>query len=242
MSEYPVVLFALPDGRNLIVHCPEKYNKLEIEDAETGERLTQRSSETVDFFQSRLRVSSDGKHLMSADWMWHPFDYVLLYETEQVLAEPALLDAGPNWSLVATGTEIPNAAFAENGTAIFAGADAYYDEGDQDEEEKNAFVLRPNQIGRYSLSEKRFLTVASLEELIGTLMPVTDFVVSFYEHPKLIEVATGSIVACWPELKTGKQNSSIIHHIETLPPLALDAPNKRFAVADSEEITIIQLG
>lgn len=239
--EYPVVLFALPDGRNLLAHCPEKYNKLEIEDAETGECLTQRSSETVDFFQSRLRVSSDGKHLMSAGWIWNPLDYVLLYDTERILAEPALLDARPDWSLVAAGTEIPNAAFAENGTAVFVGADAYYDEDDQDEAEKNAFVLRPGQIGRYSLSEKRLLTIAPIEEPLGTLMPVEEYVVGFYEHPKLVEVATGDIIARWPELKTRKQSSSI-GGLSQLPPIALDAPNRRFAVADGEQITVIQLG
>jgi hypothetical protein len=38
----PVVLFTLPSGRAAVIHCPDEYNRLEIEDAETGARLTAR--------------------------------------------------------------------------------------------------------------------------------------------------------------------------------------------------------
>jgi hypothetical protein len=37
---YPLALFTLPDGRSGLVHCPKAYNRLEIEDARTGELLT----------------------------------------------------------------------------------------------------------------------------------------------------------------------------------------------------------
>jgi hypothetical protein len=36
---YPLALFTLPDGRTGVVHCPEDYNRLEIDDARTGHRL-----------------------------------------------------------------------------------------------------------------------------------------------------------------------------------------------------------
>jgi hypothetical protein len=55
--EYPVVIFKLPDGREAIAHCPDEYNKIEIEDIETGQRLTRREGETIDFFHSRLQIS-----------------------------------------------------------------------------------------------------------------------------------------------------------------------------------------
>ena len=240
--EYPVALFDLPDGRTALAHCPDDYNKLEIEDVETGERLTERSGKTVDFFQSRLSVSPGGKYLMSAGWYWHPLDFVSLYNVEQVLADPALLDASPEWKLTVGMTEIHTAAFADAETAVFASADLYFDEDDIDEEDKSKFVLQPDQIAHYSLTEKRFLTLAPLGEPLGTLMAAGDFAAGFYEHPKLVRIATGEVVARWEDLKTGNQNSSISRTLETLPPLALDPANRRFAVADGEQITVIQLG
>ncbi len=240
--EYPVVLFDLPDGRTVLAHCPDDYNKLEVEDAETGERLTERSSETADFFHSRLSVSPNGKYLMSAGWYWHPLDLVSFYDIQQVLASPALLDAELDRDLRVGMTEIHSAAFADAETVVFASADLYFDEPDVDEEDKAKFVLQPDQIGCYSLSEKRFLTLAPLAESLGTLMPIGDCVLGFYEHPKLVEVASGEIVARWLDLKTGNQNGSIGRNLDQLPPLALDPAKKRFAMADGEQITIIQLG
>ena len=73
-------------------------------------------------------------------------------------------------------------------------------------------------------------------------MPVGNYTVGFCEHPKLVEIATGEIVQRWPDLETGNQNGSISQNLDKLPPLALDPANKRFAVADGERITVIQLG
>ncbi len=73
-------------------------------------------------------------------------------------------------------------------------------------------------------------------------MPLGDYVIGFYEHPKLIDLATGEIIVRWPDLTTGKQNGSIIHHLDQIPSIALDPSHKRFAVADAEKITVIQLG
>ena len=240
--EYPIALFDFPDGRTVLAHCPEEYNKLEIEDAETGERLTKRVGETADFFQSRLSVSPGGKYLMSAGWYWHPLDFVSIYDLEQVLAHSALLDAELDWDLAVGMAEIHSAAFADADTALFTSADLYFNEHDIDKEDKGKFVLQPDQIGLYSIAERRFLSLAPLTEPLGTLMPVGDFVLSFYEHPKLVKIATGEIIVRWPDLETGNQNSSIGQNSGKLPPLALDPVNKRFAVADDEKITVVQLG
>jgi hypothetical protein len=51
--EYPVALFALPDGREVIAHCPDEYCKIEIEELISGKRLTQRANKPQDFFHSR---------------------------------------------------------------------------------------------------------------------------------------------------------------------------------------------
>ena len=238
--EYPITLFNSQGEQRLLAHCPEEYNELEIEDVETGERLTKRSGEAADFFHSRLSVSPDGKYLMSAGWRWHPLDYMLVYDIGQVMSQPELLDAEPDWGLVAGRTEIHNAAFADKDCIIFASTDLYDDEAEEEEAQESK--LGPDQIGRYSLTENRFLSVAPLKEPSGTLMPIGTFAVGFYVHPKLIEVVTGEVIDRWPDLNTGNQISSINYKLDDIPPFALDPANKRFAVADKEKITVVQLG
>jgi len=67
------------------------------------------------------------------------------------------------------------------------------------------------------------------------------FVAGFHEQPKVFDLQTGQVVWHLPELSTGKQASSIIHHLDPLPPLALDPRQRRFAVASSDEIHIVEL-
>ena len=233
--EYPVALLRLPDGRDVLAHCPEEYNKLEIEDVRTGERLTPRSGETADFFHSRLQASLDGRHLLSAGWVWHPIDALKVYDVAEAISHPAYLDTELDWEFTQK-SEITNAAFASGSILMTTGCLG------PNKESQEAGTMGDEQLGDYSLSEKRFLTIAPLEEPLGTLMPIGDFVVGFYEHPKLVEVATGKIIMRWPDLDTGNQNSSILSGVGRIPPLALDPANKRFAVADAEKITVIQLG
>jgi hypothetical protein len=90
--EYPVALLTLPDGRDAIVHCPEEYRKLEVEEIGTGRSLTSREGAPLDFFHSRLQVSPNGRFLLSAGWIWHPLDTIQVYDIERALAEPGHLD------------------------------------------------------------------------------------------------------------------------------------------------------
>lgn len=93
---YPLALFTLPDGRTGLVHCPENYNRLEIEVARTGERLTAgRDRDPGDFFHSRLAVSPDGRFLLSAGWVWHPLSTTEIYDLSRALDQPHVLDATP---------------------------------------------------------------------------------------------------------------------------------------------------
>lgn len=80
-----------------------------------------------------------------------------------------------------------------------------------------------------------------MDEPIGTIMPLgASLVVSFYEHPKVIDITTGQVIWRMPELKTGLQQGSIIPHISKPPPLALDPERQRFAVATDEGVTVVQ--
>lgn len=47
--EYPLTILPSLNGQMCLAHCPEEYNQIEIEDIETGERLTS-DRESHDFF------------------------------------------------------------------------------------------------------------------------------------------------------------------------------------------------
>lgn len=229
--EYPVTVFELPDGKPVLVHCPDDYNKIEIEELESGKRLTRREGEAQDFFHSRLQVSPDGKYLLSAGWIWHPLDRIQLFLLAEGLKTPAILDQYAELELPEEVFEVHAASFQGNDAVIVVGDSA----GESDK--PGAFLVR------YDLTKKKTDLVTSLEEEPGAIMPLgNDYVIGFYEHPKLFELPSGKVVRRWPELKTGNQNSSIIHHVKKIPPFAFDADGKRFAVADENGITVILLG
>jgi hypothetical protein len=224
--EYPVTLMCLRNGSIALAHCPDEYCKIELEEIETGQRLTARANKPADFFHSRLQVSSDGRFILSAGWYWRPFDRIEVYEIETALANPETLDQIWQMKLDGVEGEIHSAAFNGNDELIFT-ADAQIDQSPV--------------IGRYSLEEKRVTSLSPVNETIGNLMPVGDFAVAFYGRPKLVELKTGQVIRSWDDINTGNQNSSIIGHQEQAPPLALDPVNRRFAVAGVEAIVVVQL-
>lgn len=240
LYEYPLSFLTRPDGRIALVHCPNQYNQIEIEDVETGEKLAAHDSKCEDFFHSRLAVSGDNGYLLSAGWIWHPFDYIGVYELEKVWQQPSLLAASHPYWLVQSGVGVNAATFTGNDRLVLTTNDWSYDPKYVEPDEES--LLRPDSIGVFDLISGQWVSQAPLEETAGTLMPVGDYVVGFFRHPKLIEVATGRVIARWEDLSSGEQNSSIITPGTTLPPLAMDAANKRFAVASAEAVTVIQLG
>lgn len=235
--EYPVALVTLPSGRTLLAHCPDEYCRLELEDAETGERLTRRDSESPDIFHSRLQFSRDGRYLLSAGWVWHPVDVAYAFDVALALEQPRSLDAPKNIELGESFMEIHAAAFGERDTLVLECSDV---DGEgtpfADERLRDSVCLAV-----YSLTERRFLSIAPVERFPGALMVVGGYAVGFYEHPSLFELATGRIVEQWPELDTGRQGSSILRNLPPLPPFTLDPAGRRFAVATDKSIEVIRI-
>lgn len=222
--EYPVALIDLPDGGTGIVHCPQEYNRLEIEEIESGRCLTPRTGKLMDVFHSRLQVSPDSRYLLSAGWIWQPVDFVSVYSIEDALRSPQLLnecDPIVSWSDSV-------ASFSNNDSLMFAF---------MDDDAKGCSV------GRYDLGTRMTKKVADLLEPTGTIIPLgEDYFVGLYGHPKLFETSSGKVVADWPDIASGHQVSCIIGHLEPLPPLAFDSAAKRFAVGDATGLTVVQLG
>jgi hypothetical protein len=89
---YPLALFSLPEGKEVLAHCPLEYCSLDLEDTLSGERLTKREYKSPDIFHSNLAASSDGRFLLDRGWVWHPIDVLCVYDIERALKEPTHLD------------------------------------------------------------------------------------------------------------------------------------------------------
>lgn len=240
--EYPICLVSA-QSRTLVVHCPEEYNRLEIEDASTGERLTTRSSPTSDFFHSRLSVSPGGKYILSAGWVWHPWDAVVYYDLERALREPSHLDSldlGLPCSRNVCLAEEASACWLTDSVAVVTGGP---EPEDPDEAAEEASLrLLPNGVAVYDVPAQTISSACVLGEPAGTVMRVgLTHVMSFYQHPRLLRLSDGFVEFTLPAISTGDQLSSILGKGPVPPPLALDPESARFAVAQSDGIHVISV-
>ncbi len=233
--EYPICLFALPNGREVIAHCPEEYNRIEIDDLKTGERLTARLDAVPNSFHSRLAASATGASLLSTGWAWPPsagdvevYDVVAMLSRRPNSKEEGM-PADRDRFCFPFSCDFTSATFLNDESIVASYTTSVYSGG-----------VAPNLrvISVFRKSDEAEPTPALLEDDAGMLMPVgDDWVVGFYDHPKLIHYATGRVVYHWSELKTGRQTSSLYR--TPLPPLALDPVQRRFAVAGPDSITVM---
>ena len=233
---YPVALFTLPDGRTGLAHCPDAYNRLEIEDALTGVRLTSADGrERYGMFHSRLAVSGSGRHLLSAGWVWHPWGCVAVYDLGAALADAAVLDSwGDVWNLRGIiQAEVSGACFVEDDVVVSTSLE----ENDPDD----ADDLGPGMLARWSRDDERFAWRRQLDHSPGDLLPMAGGVLALHGHPRLYDAMTGELVHAWPELATGEADSSIVLDKAFSGParIAIDEPNRRFAVTDGERVTVV---
>lgn len=240
--EYPACLWQTRRGRTLLAHCPERYNQVEIEDAETGRRLTACESRAPeDFFHSRLQVNPSGTHLLSAGWVWQPWSMAGFIELAAALEHPCTLDSftkflrpdSLHWA------EEDEACWQSDRRVILASNEAL-DDGGAPPEDK--LCLRPKGIAVFDVHERRFVSSVVLGYASGGLMAVgDDKALTLFSHPRLVSLATGEVLHAWTDLPSGEQTCSITHHIERPPATALDPAQQRFAVARGEEIVVVQV-
>lgn len=243
MFDYPVCLWTDSQNRTLIAHCPDDYNRIEIEDAKSGERLTDSKDRSPsDFFHSRFEVSPNGKRLLSAGWVWHPLDVLRILDLQRALSDPHHLDNkddGTVWLYEDYLAECHSACWQDNDTLLLA---VEIDQGEYVEftgqSPQDVSLLR---LVRYDASDRKILSSIDMAEPLGSLMPVgLSHVVAFYDHPRLIELASGKVVEEWPQLYSGRQAGCIVDaDAAPTPPMALDPANARFAILSGTDIHVI---
>ncbi len=258
--EFPAAVFELPDGRPALVHCPQAYNQLEIDEFDSGRRLTHRHGAPEDFFHSRLQVSPDGRYLLSAGWVWQPLDDVRVVDIEDALRSPASLNGYGVFPPHFLGREIRNAALGQ-GILVVESAwpdgsdDSVTDSGGSAPESllgstsgadvgwrktSGSEGLGPGQIAVIDLERRELVSAADLEERAGTLMPIgAGLCFGFYRYPKLIDLQSGRVLQRWPELTSGVQMSSVLEGTAVPPVLALDPLHARFALAEGDKIHVV---
>lgn len=228
--EYPVCLWERKEKPTMIIHCPDDYNQLEIEDAVSGQRFSHSDRRTPpDFFHSRLSTNPSGTYLISAGWVWHPMDVANIYGLP---SSSGTCDLDSPFATIDTANEVSTCAWINDDLVLAANA-----ESDEIEEGE---PFTSGSLGAWSVQSKQCSRLSLPKTTVGLLMPLgEDYVISFYEHPKLIRISDGVVIKEWMHIDSGKQTSSIIHHIDSLPPIAIDSKGMRFAVACKGYIYVV---
>jgi hypothetical protein len=231
--EYPITVGVLPDGREVLVHCPDEYNRLEIEELATGRRLTPRPAEAgsaIDLFHSRLALSPGGRWLLSVGWVWHPWGVAEVYDVERALAEPGHLDewSSPQLDIAA---EVESACWLDDDRLVVVG------NPEEEPLDHQSDGLQPGELGVWSMSEGAFVSRARPPVRLGVLLPYGAHVLALHGYPKLIEPSTGEVVREWPEVESGRRD--LCYGSAPQPPVAVRADGGAFAVADADGITVV---
>ena len=225
--EYPVAVGKGLNRRVLLAHCPDAYNRLEIEDFMTGERLSASlKRKPSDFFHSRLSFSGNGQYVMSAGWCWHPVDDVRLFDVGKAVADPRQLDS--DGLLPACYADESCAAFDLTGNAYVS---VY---GDINEE------AALNEVRIFSPGSVKAVNIYPMAERLGTIYPLGSHqVLSLYAHPKLIDLATCQTLMSWPHINSGSQVSSIQVRTAPVSVMAFDKRGRKLAVAGPDSISVL---
>jgi len=227
--DYPISIGAT-SGRVLVAHCPRAFNVLEIEDAETGATLDSLESKAMEF-HSRLSFSPDGRFLSDAGWFWHPWSGAAVLQIVSGDDGSVQFDRNPVFRTEFREThELDSVAFLGN-TELTVSFVA----------DQKGMKQGPAQLCIWSLADGRWKSRVEVSEPIGVMMPWKEFVVSFYDHPKLISLASGEVVHRWNGIYSGKQLGPIELGDPPPPPIAPDPVHGRFAVANSKIVTLVTL-
>ncbi|MES1226919.1 MAG: hypothetical protein ABUT20_66205 [Bacteroidota bacterium] len=231
--EYPAAFFTI-GNRTFLIHCPFKYCRLDFEDVETGEIITSSPDRNPsDFFHSRLEISPTGKYLMSKGWFWHPWDDIKLFNIEQCIQTPALLDQSEIYPNV--GTEICTAGFITDNKVLL---------GSSDEPAINDNLLEnlpPKHIAIWDIELNQISKPVKPEIEFGNLFVINEkYTWDIFQFPKIIDLETGEVTDQDKSFNSGLQNSSIIHHVDELPKVAFNQQTKKLAITNGDNIEILE--
>lgn len=232
--EYPAAFFVF-NKVTYLVHCPVDYSRLDFENVETGEIVTNFPNRNRSYtFHSRLSISPDNKYLMVCGWLWHPIDTVELFDIAACLKDPLLLDKSslfPDF-----GTEINSASFIDNERILIAASD----EDPFDDEIPP--ILPQKHIAIWNFLTNSLSVPVKVDGEFGNLFTINDnWAWDMYKVPKVINIQTGEIESKIEDIKSGLQISSIFNGgIENSPQICFNRKTGQIAVRiDSTTIEVL---
>ncbi len=231
--EYPVAFVTLKD-KTYLVHCPLDYCRLDFEDVETGELVTNtKDRKPQDIFHSRLEVSPNNKHLMSKGWVWHPWEVIELFDTLACLANPTLLDKGK--SIPNNRTEICSASFIDNERILACSSQE--EQLDNEKEEP----IPPSHFAIWNFKTNKVSKAIKIKSEFGNLLAIDEkYCWDIYKYPKILNLETGEVVDKIEELSTGLQQSSIIPNlIDDIPLIAYNRQSHKLAFKYNGNIEVL---
>ena len=222
--DHPLAIFCRAN-RLLIARCSE-YDRLEIEDALTGESVLGTCvRKPTDFFYSQLVVNPSGTRLASAGWIWHPVDAVEWFDIDSAIEDGGELD---------TGQMVPECDFdagAEHSSALWLDDD-------------RLLVAERGPANRLHVFDTHLRTLArslDVDAPLGRMMRLgRTHIVAFHEHPRIVSLETGKTVHTFTELDGGNQLGPISVGARC-PPIAMDEAHARFAIADATSIAVVDV-
>ena len=227
--EYPAAFFTF-SNKTYLTHCPKEYCRLDFEDVETGEIVTDiQKRNPSDVFHSRLSISLDGKYLMSCGWLWHPLEIVQLFNIKECFEAPISLD---NSKLAAEfGTEINSADFIDDDSILLGSSnEESFDDNDQ---------FPASHMTIWNFKKNEISTPVKNCGEFGNLFVINKkYAWDMYKFPKLINITTGEIEAECKEVDSGIQNSSIYHTVKQRPQIRFDKSTGKIAVMNGMAIEV----
>jgi hypothetical protein len=233
--EYPAAFFVW-DKVTYLVHCPIDYCRLDFENVETGEIVTNIPGRNPsDIFHSRLSISPDGKYLMVRGWVWHPLERVELFDIAACLKDPLLLDASsiyPNF-----GTEVNSASFIDNERILIASSD------EDPFDDETPPTLPQKHIAIWNFLSNDLSVPVKINGDFGNLFAINEKQAwDMYNYPKIIDIQTGEIESRMEDINSGLQSSAIFSDITKFPQICFDRQTGQIAVRiDSTTIEVLAL-
>lgn len=229
--DYPVALGMLPDGREVMAHCPDGYNLIEIETLADGQRLTRRESQGIDVFHSRLQFSPDGRYLLSAGWVWHPWNVLHVYDVAEALSQPASLDHTDLAPRV--NGEVACACWLDAGHVVVTTTG-------EDELDDESHDLGAGESGIWSMPQRAWSQRQHAWNPLGPLYPCAGGLIYVDEHLRW-STPDGRVQLAWPELKVHASSAKYGLWTYPRPILAVHPKQPRFAVVTETSVAIITL-
>ncbi len=173
---------------------------LQIDDAQTGQRLTDGPRDQPDAYQSRLSISPDRRYLMTAGDRYGN-DEVMVFDLDLAVRDASALDGDGIMPLDATSTDVAAACWLDSDRVVVATTDhvPLFDDAD---------ALGPGQLGVWSVSQSRWLHRTTVGYPMGTLIACGSRVITLYGHPQLLDPITGDVIAEWPNVPIGTKQGS----------------------------------